>query len=117
MAGYRDPANAKAWRDRLRRFKRSRLTVVEFCSSEDVSVPSFYQWRKKLAAERVSRQASRIRRAGFQQVTVHPVSQAVLIRFPGGTRMELPSENCDVIRTIVQELGRGGNRENGGAPC
>ena len=36
------------WRDRLRRFASSKLSVAEFCRREKVSVPSFYQWRKKL---------------------------------------------------------------------
>ena len=36
------------WRVRLRRFASSKLSVAEFCRREKVSVPSFYQWRKKL---------------------------------------------------------------------
>ncbi len=37
------------WRQRLGRFSRSTLSVAEFCRRVQVSVPSFYQWRKKLA--------------------------------------------------------------------
>lgn len=39
---------AKLWQERLRRFDRSRMTVTQFCLSEGVSQPSFYNWRKKL---------------------------------------------------------------------
>lgn len=39
---------AKLWQERLRRFDRSQMTVAQFCRSESVSQPSFYQWRKKL---------------------------------------------------------------------
>lgn len=39
---------AKLWQERLRRFDRSQLTVVQFCRNEGVSQPSFYQWKKKL---------------------------------------------------------------------
>lgn len=42
------PEAADLWRERLRRFDRSRMTVVQFCASEGVSQPSFYQWKKKL---------------------------------------------------------------------
>ena len=39
---------AKLWQERLRRFDRSQMTVTQFCRSEGVSQPSFYQWKKKL---------------------------------------------------------------------
>ena len=39
---------AKLWQERLRRFDRSQMTVVQFCRNEGVSQPSFYQWKKKL---------------------------------------------------------------------
>lgn len=42
------PETIKRWRERLRRFDRGQMTVAEFCSSEGVSQPSFYQWKKKL---------------------------------------------------------------------
>lgn len=39
---------AKLWQQRLRRFDRSQLTVAQFCLSEGISQPSYYQWKKKL---------------------------------------------------------------------
>lgn len=39
---------AKRWQQRLRRFASSQMTVAQFCQSEGVSQPSFYQWKKKL---------------------------------------------------------------------
>lgn len=39
------------WLDRLARFPSSGLTVAQFCAIEAVSVPSFYSWRRRLAAE------------------------------------------------------------------
>ena len=41
-------ANREAWIQRLDRFSLSDKTVVQFCQDERVSVPSFYQWRKRL---------------------------------------------------------------------
>ena len=43
-------ANRQGWIERLDRFKRSNVTIAQFCRDEGVSVPSFYQWRKKLSA-------------------------------------------------------------------
>ena len=39
------------WADRLNRFDQSGLTVAKFCKKERCSVPSFYQWRRKLRDE------------------------------------------------------------------
>ena len=39
------------WRDRLRRFQSSGLTVTAFCDWEGVSQAAFYVWRKKLQAD------------------------------------------------------------------
>ena len=41
-------ANRQAWIERFKRFAQASQTVAQFCQSEGVSVPSFYQWRKKL---------------------------------------------------------------------
>ena len=42
--GSREPI----WRERLRRFPRSGLTVARFCDEEGVSVASYYAWRRRL---------------------------------------------------------------------
>jgi hypothetical protein len=38
------------WQQRLERFRNSGLSVKDFCASEGVSVPSFYSWKRRLAA-------------------------------------------------------------------
>jgi|GEM_PF-6820322 len=45
-----DPARRQLWQERFARFDTSGLTVAQFCRQEGVSPPSFYQWKKKLAA-------------------------------------------------------------------
>src|SRR5436309_7324485 len=44
-------ATRELWLDRLARFPSSGLTVAQFCAIEAVSVPSFYSWKRRLAAE------------------------------------------------------------------
>ena len=54
-----------AWKSRLQRFYLSSLTVREFCAAEGVSMPSFYQWQrriKSLAPEIVPTDCSRRKR-------------------------------------------------------
>ena len=42
-----------AWVDRLRRFAQSGLRPAPFCAQEGVSLPSFYAWKRRLAAPAV----------------------------------------------------------------
>ncbi|TWU61730.1 IS66 family insertion sequence element accessory protein TnpA [Crateriforma spongiae] len=52
-------ANRQAWIERLDRFKQADQTVAQFCATEGISVPSFYQWRRKLDPKpEVSQQAT-----------------------------------------------------------
>lgn len=48
MARFPDPAARRLWRQRLRRFEQSRLTIAAFCQTEGVSPASFYYWRRIL---------------------------------------------------------------------
>jgi len=42
---------ARVWREVIRRQKISGLSIAQFCRQEGLAQPSFYNWRKKLAAE------------------------------------------------------------------
>jgi len=41
---------AKAWREIIRRQQSSGLSIAQFCRQEGLTQVSFYNWRKKLAA-------------------------------------------------------------------
>ena len=62
------------WRDRLRRYLSSDLTVAAFCDWEGVSQAAFYVWRKKLPADSGLRSRtcnqSTIKE---NQSTIHPI--------------------------------------------
>jgi hypothetical protein len=47
----RQPSSAKEhfWRRMLRRWRRSGLTVRQYCDQNHLSVPSFYAWRRTIA--------------------------------------------------------------------
>jgi hypothetical protein len=42
------PSRRQVWAERLNRYRASSQTVKDFCQAENVSVPNFYQWKKKL---------------------------------------------------------------------
>jgi hypothetical protein len=44
----RDLALERSWRERLRRYERSGLTIREFCKQEDLSAAQFSWWRAEL---------------------------------------------------------------------
>jgi len=101
------------WRERLRRYERSGLTVAEFCDREDVSTASFYQWRRRLAEmvarPRPQQPVPRQRpEAGpsFQQVTLSGVGGVVAIELPNGVRVELPAHHLQLVQAVVADLVR-----------
>jgi transposase-like protein len=107
---------AAVWRERLRRFARSGLTVARFCEHEGVSEPSFYQWRKRLqsSADEPHRKA----RPAFRQVAVthaRPAPAGVAIELCGGTRIELPADNVALVEAVVRELVRAESQVGGAA--
>ena len=119
---------AVVWRERLRRQERSELTVAEFCDREGVSVPSFYQWRKKLA--QMPRGATRLeaelrpsppgcagKPPAFQQVMVAPGRDVVAIALESGVQIEVPCQHVEVVRAVVAELVRVAGRSTGGGSC
>lgn len=42
---------ASRWRGLIQRWRRSSLSVAEFCRQQDLAQASFFQWRKRLEAE------------------------------------------------------------------
>lgn len=101
----------EVWRRRLDRFRKGGLNVAEFCRSEGVSGPSFYQWRKRLAAAeagqtwRSQRNDGAAREAGFLPVRVlaNPVVELWL---PNGVRVEVPAGDRESLRIAIEAAGR-----------
>jgi hypothetical protein len=120
MARASDPKKAALWQRRLGRFVSSGLAVARFCAAEHVSESSFYYWRKKLGLRRRGRAVGAEDRAAgcgsrraitndqriFRPVTVVPAACGVVVRLPGGTRIEVDASQLDVIRAVVAETVR-----------
>ena len=45
----RDPSKERFWRQMLRRWRRSGLTIRAFCELHRLAEPSFYFWRRTIA--------------------------------------------------------------------
>jgi len=115
MARSSDSPKVVAWRQRVRRFGRSGLTVVRFCEEEGVSTASFYRWRNRLAGQGLPTRNADARRTAttgveqrpvFQPVRVTRAETPISIQLPGGVRVEVPAENLDAVRVVLGELLR-----------
>lgn len=94
----------RRWRDRLRRFARSKLSVSEFCRHEQVSEPSFYQWRKRLASVDNERPDA----LPPQPATFLPVqltaARGLQARFPNGATLTLPADDPALLRLSIAAI-------------
>ncbi len=115
MARSSDSPKGVAWRRRVRRYGCSGLTVVRFCKEEGVSTASFYRWRNRLAEQGLPTRNADARRTATTGVEQRPVFQPVRVRraetpisiqLPGGVRVEVPAENLDAVRAVLDELLR-----------
>jgi hypothetical protein len=103
-------ATREVWLDRIARYPLSGLTPAQFCAIEAVSLPSFYAWKRRLAAEIPSPDAERDPGVGRG-----PRLLPVRLASPGGTPelvlasgavLRLPA-GCDLawVRSLVEALG------------
>jgi hypothetical protein len=91
------------------------LTVAEFCQQEQISVPSFYSWKKRLAPQAEStatkrRHRARTDRAGsnsntgaFAELLVHGSSTHAEARLPGGVTISFGSD-CEIAALVIDRL-------------
>ena len=112
-----DSRKLALWRERFSRFSRGELAVGPFCAREHVSVASFYYWREKVGACGRPGQGrpQADRPSVFQPVTVVPTAPAVRIELPGGTRIEVGTEDLEVVRAVVGVVTRSDDGLNGRA--
>ena len=111
MAWSADAAKRQEWSRRLERFAESDLTVTAFCNREQVSVPAFYQWRRKLAvpARRGAVASSRpgAPAVGQQTFVAVQITQAasVRMRFPNGVELWLPQGDAPLLSAAIAAAG------------
>jgi hypothetical protein len=139
MSRGSNPTKVAQWSDRLDRFESSGQTVAQFCVTEGVSQPSFYQWKKKLdiinrvrggKAKRSGRSNRGERphrgkksKSAFKPVPWTPtlgLQQSTMIRLADGVEIEL-GNNLQVVemvvRSVVDQVLPGAAARSGGTPC
>ena len=102
------------WRDRLRRFQSSGLSVAAFCDWEGVSQAAFYMWRKKLQGDSGLRSRETVERASnslalapaFVQILpgvnrTHDTGVKVVMTLADGTRVDFPASDRELMAHVV----------------
>ena len=107
MAG-RNPRDLKLerrWRDLIARWERSDLTVRDFCSEHRVSEPSFYAWRRELAARDRDAGPATPPAPTFVPVRVTPPTGLEVV-LPTGVVVRVPSgADPAALAQLVAALG------------
>ena len=99
----RDPAvTRRQWAERLDRFRRSGLTVAQFCAAEGVSAPSFDVWKRTLAAESSAAPIPAL-------VPIHvtpsppPPTAVIELALPGGAVVRFPADiRADLLVAVLR---------------
>lgn len=113
----RDLSKQRLWQARVAQWRRSGLSVREFCEREALSEPLFYSWRRELARRELSEvpAAGSTRQRGgpaaafvpVQIVTPHPTGQAAAIEIvlPRGRRVRVrPGFDRDTLQAVLDLL-------------
>ena len=117
MARSSDSRKVREWQRRMARFDKSQRSVTRFCQDEGVSVPSFYHWRKKLQQQTPASEEAKDAAATFTPVRL-VASASVAVRLPGGTQLDVPTGDPQVLQLAIQTLAQvDAQRIAGGEPC
>ena len=121
MPQLSSPQRLALWTERLQRFQSANLTVADFCRREAISVPSFYNWKKRLNQHSTSKRLRKQRTTGdpkFVPLVVNAAAvTAVKLNLPGGASIDLATELnterlADLIGVVI-EVTEARNRQQG----
>jgi hypothetical protein len=99
--------------ERIARFPDSGLSPAQFCAAEGVSLPAFYAWRRRLAADAhgsAPPQAQQDAGPRLLAVRLEGSAAPVEVVLPTGAILRLtPGADLTWVRCLLAALG--------GAPC
>lgn len=88
-------SRSQLWERRLRQFDASSMTVAEFCQSLGCSLPTFYNWRRKLQQPRPS---------AFLQVQAPVQESRIELHLPGGAVLMIPADAIELLPRILKQV-------------
>ena len=117
MSRITRPERIQLWLDGLNRHAASQLTVAEFCKREEVSLPSFFQWKRRLipGIESDSRRRKNRRplpalanpaiagQPGFTELVINASQATACVSLPGHITISLGSQ-VEIASLIIDRL-------------
>jgi transposase len=106
----RDPQKERFWRDHLKRWQNSGLTIRDYCARHRVAEPSFYGWRRTLAQRGLDAEAAAVELpVTFVPVEVQPDLPAAppileLVLANGRLLRIPPGSDPDFVRDLLTVL-------------
>jgi hypothetical protein len=96
----RDGAKEAFWRRVIEGFDASRDTVRSWCAEQGVSEPSFYAWRRELAARDRTIQDRAVRLLPVEITPSEPTT--IAIELSGGLRLSVPLEHLHEVLEVLE---------------
>lgn len=96
----RDAAKERFWRRVIDGFDASRHTVRSWCAEQGVSEPSFYAWRRELAARDCKPQVSAVRLLPVEIAASEPAM--IAIELSDGLRLSVPLEHLHEVLEVLE---------------
>lgn len=96
----RDGAKEEFWRRVIDGFDASRHTIRSWCSEQGVSEPSFYAWRRELAAHDRTIQDRAVRLLPVEITPSEPAT--IAIELSDGLRLSVPLERLNDVLDVLE---------------
>jgi len=99
----RGVAKEQLWRGQIEGQAASGLSARQWCQREQLSEPSFYAWRRKLAQRDRERSAQGPRAVtnGFLPIRLTAAS-SIELQLPSGLVIRVPAEETAALRAILE---------------
>jgi len=104
-------SRAEFWQDVIQQFVDSKLSIIDFCSQKGLSVPSFYQWKRKLLPPDKTPPVSAMVPVRIIPANLTPSPQPIQIMTPSGFTIRvdssMPSTQLTQLIAAIEAGSRG----------
>jgi hypothetical protein len=90
-------SRSQRWAQHLADFDRSGLSVAQFCDSIGCSIPTFYNWKRKLGAAPTQPAFLRVQ-------SVDASDSAIEIKLPSGVLLRLPLSAIASLSDVLDQV-------------
>lgn len=108
MARRIDVHKHELWKQRLLRFRQSKVSVAEFCRSERISQASFYQWRRRLDGNtprtRNVNDTRDLKAEHFVPMEVTSAPSRLQLSFPNGVELMIDAQDPLLLQAVLQAV-------------